>query len=223
VGVSKPGEIGAGVLMASGEFTLQAGEGLVPVAEAGLVAACRRGDERAFETLVALHERMVYGLAARLLGDQEEARDLAQDVFLQVFRTVGSFRGHSSLRTWIYRIVVNLCRNRHRFWQRRARHRSCGLDELSGAEELRVSRPGVPSPFEMTRRSERARQVQRALLRLKFDHRLVLVLREVEGLSCDEVAATLGVAVGTVKSRLARARDAFRKAVTPDLQQTVGP
>lgn len=216
--VSKPDEVVAGVLMASGEFTLQAAERLVPVGEAGLVAGCRRGDDRAFETLVALHERMVFGLAARLLGDPEEARDLAQDVFLQVFRTVGRFKGQSSLRTWIYRIVVNLCRNRHRFWKRRARHRSCGLDELTRAEELRLSQPGIPSPFEAARRSERARHVQRALLSLKFDHRLVLVLREVEGLSCDEVAATLGVAVGTVKSRLARARDAFRTALTADLE-----
>ena len=88
-------------------------------AESALVEMCRRGDTQAFERLVGLHERMVYNLAARLLGDAEEARDLSQDVFLQVYRTLGRFEGRSSLRTWIFRIVVNQCRNRRRWWRRR--------------------------------------------------------------------------------------------------------
>lgn len=203
--------------MASGELTLTAR----PLADAGapdaaLVALCRRGDAQAFETLVALHERMVFGLSARLLGDPEEARDVSQEVFLQVFRSLKRFQGRSSLRTWIYRIAVNLCRNRRRFWQRRARHRSCGLDDLSQAEQVRLSVPGGESPFEVTRRRERARRVQAALMKISFDHRLVLLLREAEGLSCDEIAQTLGVASGTVKSRLARARDAFRGVYQPE-------
>jgi RNA polymerase sigma-70 factor (ECF subfamily) len=198
--------------MASREFTLGSGDSLVAsfADEANLLAACRRGDQRAFGELVARHERMVFGLAARLLGDAEEAQDLSQEVFLQVFRRLSRFRGQSALRTWIYRIVVNLCRNRHRFWNRRARDRSCALEDVTSTEQVKLSEPGVSSPYELARRAERSRWVQSALLRLKFEHRLVLVLREIEGLSCQEIASATGVAIGTVKSRLARGRDAFR-------------
>src|SRR5262245_60653426 len=87
-------------------------------AEDAMVALCRQGDPEAFARLVAQHESMVFGLAARLLGDLEEAKDVAQDVFLQVYRALGRFEGRSRLKTWIYRIVVNQCRNRRRFWRR---------------------------------------------------------------------------------------------------------
>jgi len=89
--------------------------------EASLVQRCAAGDEVASEELVAEHQRTVVQLATNLLGDREEALDLSQEVFLRVFRTIHRFRGQSSLRTWIYRIVVNQARNRHRFWRRRHR------------------------------------------------------------------------------------------------------
>jgi RNA polymerase sigma-70 factor (ECF subfamily) len=170
------------------------------------------GDPNAFGRLVGLHEAMVFNLAARLLGDREEARDLAQDVFLQVYRMLGRFEGRSSLRTWIYRITVNLCRNRQRSWMRRRRARACRLEELTPAEEARLGtgRAQVETPFDELRRLERARVVQEALLALSFDHRAILTLREVEGLSCEAIGTTLGLPEGTVKSRLARARDRLR-------------
>ena len=89
---------------------------------------------------MALHEAMVFNLAARLLGDVEEARDVAQEVFLQVYRTLGRFEGRSSLKTWIYRIVVNQCHNRRRWWRRRARDRSRPIDELTAAEDAAARR-----------------------------------------------------------------------------------
>ena len=121
--------------MASGELAFQAAESrpATPAAEPGLVERCRRGDPQAFAGLVALHEGMVLNLAARLLGDAEEARDIAQDVFLQVYRTLASFQGRSTLRTWIYRIVVNQCRNRQRWWRRRRRAAAWALPPGSGA------------------------------------------------------------------------------------------
>ena len=215
--MSNSSEIGVKALMASGELALTA-RPLVDASapEAALVELCRRGDAQAFERLVALHERMVFSLSARLLGDPEEARDVSQEVFLQVFRSLRRFQGRSSLRTWIYRIAVNLCRNHRRFWQRRARARCRPLDDLSQSEQVRLSEPGGESPYEVAHRRERARRVQGALLKLSFDHRLVLLLREVEGLSCDEIAQTLDVASGTVKSRLARAREAFRLVYRPE-------
>ncbi len=203
-----------GTRMASGEVALDSSDGVpaAPAAEPALIDLCRRGDPRAFARLVSLHEGLVFNLAARLLGDREEARDLSQEVFLQVYRTLHRFEGRSSLRTWIYRIVVNHCRNRRRFWRRRRVGRSLALEELSPSDEIRLAGPAEASPHAQVERRERSERVQRALGRLSFDHRAILLLREVEGLSGEEVARTLGIAEGTVKSRLARAREALRRA-----------
>jgi RNA polymerase sigma-70 factor (ECF subfamily) len=201
--------------MASGEMALDSAETLAGTApsESTLVDRCRRGDAQAFARLVALHEGMVFNLAARLLGDMEEARDLSQEVFLQVFRTLGGFEGRSALRTWIYRIVMNQCRNRQRWWRRRRRDRSFPLQDLTDAQEARLSEGHErdDDPERALERRDRAREVQAALSALSFDHRAILMLREVEGLSCDEIAHTLALPSGTVKSRLARAREALRR------------
>src|SRR5207253_2766130 len=97
--------------------------------EAALVQRCATGDESASAELVAEHQRTIVQLATNLLGDREEALDLSQEVFLRVFRTIHRFRGQSSLRTWMYRIVVNQARNRHRFWRRRRRADQISLDQ----------------------------------------------------------------------------------------------
>jgi len=211
--VSKLLKLDAEVSVASGEIALEgaAAAPAVVALEDGLVARCLSGDGFAFSRLVALHEGMVVNLSQRLLGDREEARDLAQDVFLQVFRTLGRFQGRSSLKTWIYRITVNQCRNRQRWWRRRRRDRAVSLDQLKPTDEARLaSGQGAPA-FEHVARREAAQRVQAALLGLSFDHRSILVLREVEGMRCEEIAATLGVPEGTVKSRLARAREQLRR------------
>ena len=193
--------------MGAGEMPLEAEALTGSGQERALVDSCRAGDPVAFASLVRLHEGMVFSLSARLLGDAEEARDVAQEVFLQVYRQLGRFEGRSSLKTWIYRIAVNQCHNRRRFWHRRRRDREEGLEAVP-AEAAGAG--GGSSPYEEARLGERARRVQAALLQLSFEHRLVLVLREVEGLTCEEVAAALGVPEGTVKSRLSRAREAMR-------------
>jgi RNA polymerase sigma-70 factor (ECF subfamily) len=204
-------------MAAGGELVLRPAEALAGAVtlERGLVEECRRGDAHAFTRLVALHEGMVFNLAARLLGDPEEARDASQEVFLQVYRTLGRFEGRSSLKTWIYRIVVNQCHNRRRWWRRRGKERSCPIDALTPADETRLAeaRPPGEGPEEALSRRERAQAVQAALLQLSFDHRTVLLLREVEELSCEEIGETLSLAEGTVKSRLARAREALRRAL----------
>jgi len=209
--VSKLFERDRGVTVGTGEMSLGARSipGVVPEGE--LVASCRTGDPEAFARLVRLHEGMVVSLAARLLGEVEEARDVAQEVFLQVYKRLSAFEGRSSLKTWIYRIAINQCHNRRRFWHRRRRDREQPLDEAVLAPVLPGGRAGAANPYEETLRRERARQVQAALLELRFEHRSVLVLREVEGLTCEEVAAALGVPEGTVKSRLSRAREAMRR------------
>jgi RNA polymerase sigma-70 factor (ECF subfamily) len=201
-----------GLQMGVGEIPLEAAGASGRAADLVLVDRCRRGEPQAFARLVALHEGMVFNLAARLLGDREEARDAAQKVFLHVYRKLGQFGGRSALRTWIYRITVNQCHNRRRWWKSRRRDKEQPLDEVAaGPVAARLAdNEGAPSPFDEARRRERARRVQAALLELSFEHRAVLVLREIEGLSCEAIAEALGVAGGTVKSRLSRAREALR-------------
>ena len=202
--------------MASSELAFSSAESVsaAPAAEPALVERCRQGDPQAFARLLAIHEGMVLNLAARLLGDREEAKDIAQDVFLQVYRTLPRFEGRSTVRTWIYRIVVNQCCNRQRWWRRRRRAAACPLEEITPADEAKMSAVSpAEGPFERLDRRERARVMETALRALSFDHRAVLLLREVEGLSCEEIATTLALPIGTVKSRLARGRDGLRRAL----------
>jgi RNA polymerase sigma-70 factor (ECF subfamily) len=177
--------------------------------ESALIQRCAAGDEAAFAELVSDHQRMVIQLAINLLGDREEALDLSQDVFLRVFRTISRFRGHSSLRTWIYRIAVNQARNRHRFWRRRHRADQVSLDAHVAAHGDFLSGHEA-GPDRVLAQKELAERLQHALDHLPFDQRTAIVLREVDGLSYEEIAYSLGVAVGTVKSRLTRARQALR-------------
>jgi RNA polymerase sigma-70 factor (ECF subfamily) len=178
--------------------------------EAALVERCRLGDEAACADLVADHQRTVVQLAHNLLGDRDEALDLSQEVFLRVFRTIGRFRGQSSLRTWIYRIVVNQARNRRRFWRRRHRADLVPLDlHLARHGEFRSG--AEAGPDRVLAQKELAEALDRALDALPFDQRTAIVLREIDGMSYEEIGFSLGVAVGTVKSRLTRARQTLQR------------
>jgi RNA polymerase sigma-70 factor (ECF subfamily) len=178
--------------------------------EAALIARCVAGDESACADLVAAHQRTVFNLALHLLGDRDEALDLSQDVFLRVFRTLSRFRGQSALRTWIYRIVVNQARNRQRWWRRRRRTDLVSLDDhLERCGDLEAT--GEVLPDRLLASKETAARIWAAMEQLPFDQRTALVLREVDGLRYEEIAFSLDVAVGTVKSRLTRARQALRE------------
>jgi RNA polymerase sigma-70 factor (ECF subfamily) len=177
--------------------------------EAALIERCAAGEELACADLVAAHQRMVYGLAFHLLGDRDEALDLSQEVFLRVFRTIGRFRGQSALRTWIYRIVVNQARNRQRWWRRRHRSAQVSLDEhLQHCGDMESTADAPPDRLLASK--ETASFIWQALDRLPFDQRTALILREIDGLRYEEIAFSLDIAVGTVKSRLTRARQALR-------------
>jgi RNA polymerase sigma-70 factor (ECF subfamily) len=178
--------------------------------EASLIQRCAARDEVACAELVNEHQRMVYQLALNLLNDHNEALDLSQEVFLRVFRTIHAFRGQSSLRTWIYRIVVNQARNRQRWWRRRHRSQQVSLDQhIEAHGDLPESRDDA-SPDRVLGQKRLAEQIREALERLPFDQKTAIVLREIDGLSYEEIGFSLGIAVGTVKSRLARAREGLR-------------
>jgi RNA polymerase sigma-70 factor (ECF subfamily) len=181
----------------------------VSTAESTLIERGKLGDEVACAEIVSLHERMVFGLALHILGNREEAMDLSQEVFLRVFRTLGSFRGQSALKTWIYRIVVNQAKNRQRWWRRRHRSEQLSLeDHLQHVGDLAST--SEPWPDRLLVNKENAARLWRALDTLPFDQRTALILREIDGLRYDEMAFSLGIAIGTVKSRLTRARQALR-------------
>jgi RNA polymerase sigma-70 factor (ECF subfamily) len=167
------------------------------------------GSEAAFRTLVQRYRTRIMNLVCRFINDRDRAEEISQEVFLRVFRTLSSFRGQSSLRTWIYRIVINQARNRQRWWRRRHRSSQVSLDEhLQQFGDLESK--GEMLPDRLLASKETASRIWRALDLLPFDQRTALILREVDGLRYDEIAFSLGVAVGTVKSRLTRARQALR-------------
>jgi|SRR5688500_14106981 RNA polymerase sigma-70 factor (ECF subfamily) len=184
--------------------------------ELALIQRCAAGDEDACTDLVATHQRMVYQLSLHLLGDHNEALDLSQEVFLRVFRTIRGFRGQSTLRTWIYRIVINQASNRQRWWRRRRRSQQVSLEQHVEAHGELAGMRRLDSPEVVLGQKELAGRIHDALGRLPFDQRTALVLREIDGMSYDEIAFSLNVAVGTVKSRLARAREQLRA----ELRQT---
>jgi RNA polymerase sigma-70 factor, ECF subfamily len=168
----------------------------IEASDAVLIAAAKDGDLDAFEVLVRRHQAPVYRVALRMLGSQPDAEDVAQEVFVQAWRSLARFRGDSAFATWLYRIVTNRSLN-----ALSARKPTVALDE-----ELHET---AERPEQVVEDRERLRAVTRGLLALAPDQRAALVLREFEGLSYDEIAATLGITVPAVKGRIHRARAAL--------------
>lgn len=180
--------------------------------EAGLVQRARGGDLDAFNALVERHQRGLYNLCLRMLGSAAAAEDATQDAFIAAFRRLESFRG-GSFRSWLYRIAANLCYDELR---RRKARPTVSLD-ATAEERGVVELPGSgPSPSGRLERSEMVAALQRALDGLPPDQRLAVVLCDVQGMDYAGAAAVMGVALGTVKSRIARARGRLRKLLRAD-------
>ena len=170
--------------------------------EKDLILRCRQGDEAAFEALIHLHEKKVYALCRRMCRDEDDALEAAQDAFLAVWRGIGSFRADAQFSTWLYRLATNACLDLLR------REKKRGGDVSLDDEEARLeARDSAPQPEEAV---ERAETVREALYALPDDYRQVLLLRETEQLSYAEIAEVTGLELGTVKSRINRARLALR-------------
>jgi RNA polymerase sigma-70 factor (ECF subfamily) len=185
--------------------------------EAQFIARLVARDESAFNELVVLYERRVFGLVYRMLGRRDEAEDLSQEVFVQVFKAIDQFRGESKLSTWIYRIAVNLCKNRTKYLSRRHAGAQDDLDAMVDRAPLSaakgVSVGDVSRPDELVEGMQLERVVKTAIAKLEPEFREVLILRDVEDLSYEEIAAVTGLPDGTVKSRIHRARGQLKVLV----------
>jgi RNA polymerase sigma-70 factor (ECF subfamily) len=199
----------------------------VPIdAEAGLVARLVARDEQAFNTLVRTYERRVFALLLRMIGNHAEAEDLAQEVFVQVFKAIGSFRGDSKLSTWIYRIAVNLSKNRSKYLRVRHAGEQDPLEAIADraplSEAKRANVAYVARPDDMVAGKQMEHIVRQAILELEPSFRECLVLRDVEDLSYEEIGAITGLAEGTVKSRIHRARGQLREIVERAIGEKIG-
>jgi RNA polymerase sigma-70 factor, ECF subfamily len=180
--------------------------------ERTLVRRLRDRDERAFRELLELHRDRVYNITFRMLGNRAEAEDVAQEVFITVFKTIESFREESKFSTWLYRVAVNHCKNRIKYLARRHDRDRDELDETSQATNGAInSGPRTPQPDRALEGVQMEVILQKAIEGLDDDHRIVVVLRDVEDLSIEEICEITGLPDGTVKSRLHRARLALRK------------
>ncbi len=202
------------------QVAIAASVGLRPSANHEFIERLKRGEAAAFEELVAERSGEIYGLLFRLTENGEEARDLTQETFLRAFQNIDRFRGDADVRTWIYRIAINQARNRFRWWRRRRRDATVSLDQRQGDSGQSIGGTlAEPSenPEQQTLARERELALQSALQRLGQAYRETVILRDIEGFTYEEIAETLEINVGTVKSRLARGRQELRKKLEGSL------
>jgi len=181
--------------------------------ERSLLRRLRERDERAFRELIDDHRDRVFNITYRMLGNRAEAEDVAQEVFITVFKTIDSFREESKFSTWLYRVTVNHCKNRIKYLARRHDRDRDELDETSQQQNGAVT--GMPlraaNPDKALATAQMEKLLQEAIAALDDDQRAVVILRDVEDLSIEEICEITGLPDGTVKSRLHRARLVLRK------------
>ncbi|MCE9573451.1 MAG: sigma-70 family RNA polymerase sigma factor [Deltaproteobacteria bacterium] len=184
-----------------------------------LLRRLRERDEKAFRELVAEHRDKVFNMTYRMLGNRAEAEDVAQEVFISVFKTIDTFREESKFSTWLYRVTVNHCKNRIKYLSRRHDRDQDELDEASEADVAAAvaAPPPSPRPDRQLEGAQTERMLQEAIAELDEEHRVLVVLRDVEDLSIEEIMEITGLPDGTIKSRLHRARMALRKKITRHL------
>jgi len=181
--------------------------------EAALIERCRAGDLAAFEPLVEKYRQRVYRLAYNVLRDPEEAWDVAQDAFIRAFQALPSFRGDSAFYTWLFRIVMNVARDRAR--QHAARGRAFGTERVDEKDWDRILVDQGTAPDAHAGQIEERERIGRALATLSEPHRAIIMLSDLEGLSYREIAEVLNIPMGTVMSRLHNARRRLRDALGP--------
>jgi RNA polymerase sigma-70 factor (ECF subfamily) len=187
-----------------------------------LVRRLKQGDERAFQELVHTYKDRIFGLVFRMIGNREEAEDIAQEVFISVHRGIANYRGEGRFYTWLYRIASNTCKNRIKYLGGRNWHRAEDIDETPAAHTQGEAggpvvslQSVVPGPEATVVGDRLERAIQEQIAQLEPEHRLLIVLRDIQGLSYAEIIKITGLQEGTVKSRLHRARLALKTRLEP--------
>lgn len=179
--------------------------------EKALIKAAAGGDVKAFEALIEEHKKTVYNISYRMSGNYDDAMDMSQEIFIKLFKNIGKFRGKSKFSTWVYRIATNTCLDEMRKIKNKTAYSldsEIETDEGSFTAELEDK---SPTPEDALQAVEIKDAINEALKRLSDDHRQVVILRDIQNMSYDEIAVILNCSVGTVKSRLSRGRRALQK------------
>jgi RNA polymerase sigma-70 factor (ECF subfamily) len=189
------------------------------------VRRLKQGDERAFQEMVQTYQDRIFGLMYRMIGNRQEAEDLAQEVFISVHRAIGNYRGEGRFYTWLYRIASNTCKNRIKYLKGRNFHRASDIDEtpaahMAGKDGAAVVSftSHVPAPDQVVEGNRLEGIIQRELAQLEPEHRLLIVLRDVQGMSYQDILKVTGLQEGTLKSRLHRARVALKARIQPHMK-----
>lgn len=188
-----------------------------------LVDRFKNGDSAAFDQLVTRYWDRIFGMVNQLLRNKQDAEEVTQDAFIRAHRGLTNFRGDAAFSTWLYQIATNLARNRYWYWWRRKRDQSFSLDQPLGEDGSTTLADLIPAemetPEDATVTQEFANRVAECMDMLNEKHREILILRNVQNLSYEEIAEILGISVGTVKSRIARARESLRELLGEDFKQ----
>ncbi len=187
-----------------------------------LVDRFRGGDATAFDQLVSRYWDRIYAMVNQLLRNAQDAEEVTQDAFIRAHRGLVNFRGDSAFSTWLYQIATNLARNRYWYWWRRKRDKSISFDAPFGPDNDSTIADIIPSeqetPEDATVTQEFVNRVAQCMDLLNEKHREILILRNVQNLAYEEIAEILGISVGTVKSRIARARESLREKLGGEFQ-----
>jgi len=187
-----------------------------------LVDRFKNGDQSAFDEMVARYWDRIFSMVHQLLRNQQDAEEVTQDAFIRAHRGLANFRGESAFSTWLYQIATNLARNRYWYWWRRKRDKSVSFDAPVSSENDMTLADVIPaeveSPDDISVTQEFVERIGAGMEKLSAKHREILVLRNIKNLSYEEIASILGISVGTVKSRIARARESLRSKLGEDFK-----
>ena len=187
-----------------------------------LVDRFKNGDEAAFNEMVSRHWDRIYGMVHQLLRNQQDAEEVTQDAFIRAHRGLVNFRGDAAFSTWLYQIATNLARNRYWYWWRRKRDKTVSFDQPVSADNdtplSEVFATEMETPGDITVTNEFVDRIAESMEKLNPKHREILILRNVKNMAYEEISEVLGISVGTVKSRIARARESLRLLVGGDFK-----
>ena len=190
----------------------------ISIEEAGIIKRAQNGSESDFEALILSCQGKAYSIAYRYLNNQEDSLDALQESFIKVYRSIGSFKGNSSFQTWVYRIVVNTCYDMLR--KKKSRIQADSLYKNDGNDEYMIEVPdNDKGPEDLAVEKEENSFIFSCLEKLPLDHKEIIVLRDIEGFSYEEIADILSITMGTVKSRISRGRLALREIYLENQEQ----